>query len=171
MYEWSLRMQVVNEYILAQYERIYVMSITTVRKIQQVIVLSLWCVGSMVLSGCALLQPPDMPTPGGQTEGFPPTLSTLSVSPNPTLPGTIVNLTTSYRDPDADLQYGVAAVSVDGGKLSRIAFKTTYPSGILTVPLAVSHYSRASDVTIVLKIRDSSGNWSNPVSTVLSIRQ
>jgi hypothetical protein len=81
-----------------------------------------------------------------------------------------VNLSSSYVDPDADLQYGVAAVSVNGEDLSRIAFRSTYVSGVLSIPLPVSHYSRQSDVQITLRIRDSSGNWSNAVTTMLSIR-
>jgi hypothetical protein len=92
------------------------------------------------------------------------------VSPNPTHAGSIVNLNSSYVDPDADLQYGVAAVSVNGEDLSRIAFRSTYVSGVLSIPLPVSHYTRQSDVQITLRIRDSAGNWSNAVSTVLSIR-
>jgi hypothetical protein len=81
-----------------------------------------------------------------------------------------VNVTASYIDPDADLEYGVAAVSVNGGKLSRVAFRSTYISGVLTIPVPVSYYSRSSDVQLSLSIRDSAGNWSNSVSTVLSIR-
>ena len=94
----------------------------------------------------------------------------MSIAPNPAAPGSIVNISARFDDPDADLQYGVAAVSFDGGKLSRMAFRATYVSGILTIPIPVSHYSRPSDVRIALKIRDSSGNWSNAVSTVLAIR-
>jgi hypothetical protein len=108
--------------------------------------------------------------PSKQGPGSPPTLSNLSVSPNPTQAGSIVNLTMSYVDPNADLQFGVAAVSVDGGNLSRIAFQSTYISGILTIPVPVSYYSRSSNVQISIKVRDSAGNWSNTVSTVLSIR-
>jgi hypothetical protein len=126
----------------------------------------LCCIGVVFLSGCAGVQTPG----GGQGYGIPPSLSGLAISPNPTYAGNIVNLTTSYIDPDADLHFGVAAVSVDGGGLSRIAFRSTYPSGILSIPFVVSYYSRPSDVRISLKIRDSYGNWSNPVSTVLSIR-
>lgn len=141
------------------------------RKIRQITLLVCVCVlGTMFFSGCTWFQSPGTPAHGGQGPGTPPTLSNLAVSPNPTYPGSIVNLTTMYADPDADLQSGVAAVSVNGGALSRIAFRTTYPSGTLTIPLAVSYYSRTSSVTIVLKIRDSSGNWSNAVSTVLSIQ-
>ena len=135
------------------------------------VVLWIGCIGIMLVHGCAWL-----PVPGGGNSpgypgpGTPPALSELSVSPNPTYAGSIVNLSSSYIDPDADLQYGVAAVSIDGGSLSRIAFRSTYVSGVLTIPLPVSHYSRQSDVQITLRIRDSSGNWSNSVSTVLSIR-
>jgi hypothetical protein len=127
------------------------------------------CVGMLMLAGCAW-----SPLPGGGSSypgpGTAPVLSGLSISPNPASPGSIVNLSSSYVDPDADLQYGVAAVSVNGENLSRIAFRSTYVSGILSIPLPVSHYSRQSDVQITLRIRDSSGNWSNAVSTMLSIR-
>ena len=126
--------------------------------------------GMALFSGCGLYQFPGGASPGKLGPGTPPRLSDLSVSPNPTHPGSIVNLTASYVDPDADLEYGVAAVSVDGGKLSRIAFRSTFISGILTIPVPVSYYSRSSNVQISLTIRDSAGNWSNAVSTVLSIR-
>jgi hypothetical protein len=79
-------------------------------------------------------------------------------------------LNVSYNDPEGDLQYGVAAVTIDGGALSRISFRSTYVSGVLTIPLAVSHYSRPADMQVLLKIRDSAGNWSNAVSTTLSVR-
>jgi hypothetical protein len=123
-----------------------------------------------LFSGCAMYQSPGGSSPGGLGLGSPPTLSSVSVSPNPTYPGSIVNLTAAYMDPDADLEYGVAAISVNGGKLSRIAFRSTYISGILTIPIPVSYYSRSSNVQISLSIRDSSGNWSNTISTVLAIR-
>lgn len=141
------------------------------RRVLQIVVYMGLCSLEMALfSGCSLSQYPGGSSSGGQGAGSPPTLSNLSVSPNPTYPGSIVNVTVSYIDPDADLEYGVAAVSVDGGKLSRIAFRSTYISGILTIPVPVSYYSRASNVQILLTIRDSAGNWSNTVSTVLSIR-
>jgi hypothetical protein len=130
----------------------------------------IWCLGMVFLAGCGMYQGPETPSPGNQGAGSPPTLSNMSVSPNPAQAGSIVNVTASFVDPDADLEYGVAAVSVGGGSLSRIAFRSTYVSGILTIPIPVSHYSRPSDVQIALKIRDSAGNWSNAVSTVLSIR-
>ncbi len=130
------------------------------------------CLGIMSLAGCTGFLSSQVPYPGagGQGGTIAPTLSNLAVSPNPASSGTIVNLTVTYTDPDADLHFGIAAVSVDGGKLSRIAFRSTYQSGILRIPLAISHYSRPSNAAIVLKIRDSAGNWSNAVSTVLSIR-
>jgi len=141
------------------------------RKILQVILyVCMCCLGTAFFSGCARYQFPGSPSPGKLRPGSPPTLSNASVSPNPTHPGSIVNLTMSYVDPDADLEYGVAAISVNGGKLSRVAFRSTYVSGILTIPVPVSYYSRSSDVQISLRIRDSAGNWSNSVSTVLSIR-
>lgn len=134
------------------------------------VVFCMGCIGMMMLVGCAW-----SPFPGGVSPGYPgpgtaPMLSGLSISPNPACPGSIVNLSSSYVDRDADLQYGVAAVSVNGEDLSRIAFRSTYVSGVLSIPLPVSHYSRQSDVQITLRIRDSSGNWSNAVTTMLSIR-
>lgn len=132
--------------------------------------LFLCCLIALVVYGCAGINLPGTSPSTGQTTGTSPTLSNLTVSPNPTNVGSIINLSTMYLDPDADLGFGVAAVSVDGKSLSRIAFRTTYPSGMLTIPMAVNYYSRPSDVRISLKIRDSSGNWSNVVSTVLSIR-
>ena len=141
------------------------------RGIRQVIFcVCVCCIGIGLLSGCAGVQMPGTPVPGGQGYGTPPSLSNLTVSPNPTHAGNIVNLTTTFVDPDADLHFGVAAVSVNGGKLSRIAFRSTYLSGTLTIPFVVSYYNRPSNIRISLKIRDSYGNWSNAVSTVLSIR-
>lgn len=130
----------------------------------------LCCLVALAVCGCSRINLPGTSPSTGQTSGTSPTLSNLTISPNPTYVGNIVNLTTAYLDPDADLGFGVAAVSVDGKSLSRIAFRTTYPSGMLTIPMAVNYYSRPSDVSISLKIRDSSGNWSNAVSAVLSIR-
>ncbi|GAK60385.1 hypothetical protein U27_00276 [Candidatus Vecturithrix granuli] len=130
----------------------------------------LCCLIALAVCGCTGIGLPGTSPSTGQTSGTAPTLSNLTISPNPTNVGNIINLTAMYLDPDADLGFGVAAVSVDGESLSRIAFRTTYPSGMLTIPMAVNYYSRPSDVRISLKIRDSSGNWSNAVSTVLSIR-
>jgi hypothetical protein len=130
------------------------------------------CLGIVVLSGCAVYDyignlPGETQQPGN---GRAPTLSKLSVSPNPTCGGSVVNLTAAYIDPDADLEFGTAAVFVNGEHLSRVAFRATYVSGTLTIPLAVSYYTRPSDLQLTLMIRDSAGNWSNSVSTNLSIR-
>lgn len=130
----------------------------------------LGCIGILLVSGCAWSLVPGGTPPAYGGPGTPPALSGLSVSPNPTSAGSIVNLSCSYVDPDADLHYGVAAVTVDGANLSRIAFRSPYVSGVLTIPVPVSHYSRQADVQITVRIRDSSGNWSNPVTTLLSIR-
>lgn len=131
-------------------------------------------IGMIMFSGCMAYQYPGQPTPSpGPIPGYsstPPTLSNPSVSPNPASAGSIVNLSVSYVDPEGDLQYGVAAVSVNGGDISRISFRSTYVSGVLTIPLAVSHFSRPSNLQILLKVRDSAGNWSNAVSTTLSVR-
>lgn len=132
--------------------------------------IALCCLIVLLFSGCTTINFPGTTPSPGQGPGRAPTLSNLTISPNPTVGGRVVHLSTSYLDPDADLEFGVAAVSVNGGKLSRIAFRATYPSGILTIPMIVNYYSRPSDLQISLKIRDSSGNWSNAVSTVLSIR-
>ena len=141
------------------------------RKIRRFVVFGcLICLGMMIVSGCSRFPFPGGGKPGYNGAGSTPTLSGLSVSPNPTVPGSIVNLTTSYVDADADLQYGVAAVSVDGENLSRIAFRATYVSGWLTIPVPVSYYHRQEDVRITLRIRDSAGNWSNAVTTTLAIR-
>lgn len=128
------------------------------------------CLIVLLFSGCTNMNLPGTAPSTGSGYGTPPTLSNFTISPNPTNTGNIVNLNTTYLDPDADLEFGVAAVSVNGGSLSRIAFRATYPSGILTIPMVVNYYSRPSDMQISLKIRDSSGNWSNAVSTTLSIR-
>jgi hypothetical protein len=141
------------------------------RRILQVMLYGwMWCLGMAFFSGCAMYPSSGGYSPGRIGPGSPPTLSNVYVSPNPTYPGSIVNIMASYVDPDADLEYGVAAVSVNGGKLSRVAFRSTYLSGILTIPVPVSYYSRSSNVQISLSIRDTAGNWSNTVSTVLSIR-
>lgn len=130
----------------------------------------LW-IGLVAMAGCVTYQLPG----GGGTGQQPgtlraPTLSNLTVAPNPATAGSIVNLRTSYIDADGDLYYGVAAVAVNGAELSHISFRSNYTSGILTIPLPISYYTRPSDVQLTLRIRDSSGNWSNPLTTVLSIR-
>ena len=141
------------------------------RRVLQIMAYVCLCsLGMALFSGCGLYQYPGGTSPGLRGSGSPPTLSNVLVSPNPTHPGSIVNIMASYVDPDADLEYGVAAVSVNGGKLSRVAFRSTFISGILTIPVPVSYYSRSSNVQLSLSIRDTAGNWSNTVSTVLSIR-
>lgn len=130
----------------------------------------LW-IGLVAVVGCVSYQ-----LPGGGSAGQPPVtsrppiLSNLTIAPNPAAAGTIVNLTAAYVDADGDLQYGVAAVAVNSTELSQISFRSNYASGILTIPIPVSYYTRPSDVQITLRIRDSSGNWSNPLTTMLSIR-
>ena len=130
----------------------------------------LCCLGIAFLSGCTKGQAPEAPPSGGQLYGTPPTLSSLTISPNPTSAGNIVHLSTTYIDPDADLHRGFAAISVNGENLSRIDFRATDQFGTLTLPFTVSHYIRPSDVNISLKIQDTQGNWSNAVSAVLSVR-
>ena len=103
--------------------------------------------------------------------GTAPSVSGLSASPNPATSGSLIQLNTNYVDPDSDFQAGLAAVSIDGGDPQTIAFRATYPSGILTLPLSISPYSRPSDLRISLKIRDDAGNWSNAVSMTLRIRE
>ena len=132
--------------------------------------IALCCLIVLLFAGCTSMNLPGTSPSPGQGYGTAPTLSGFTISPNPTYAGYIVNLSTTYLDPDADLEFGVAAISVNGGSLSRIAFRASYPSGILTIPMVVNYYSRPSDLQISLKIRDSSGNWSNAVSTILSVR-
>ncbi|MCP4399157.1 MAG: hypothetical protein GY801_17885, partial [bacterium] len=103
--------------------------------------------------------------------GTAPTLSGLSASPNPAESGSVIQLHTTYMDPESDLRSGLAAISVDGENLSSIAFRATYPSGELTLPFVISFYSRPSDLHISLKIRDDAGNWSNAVSKTIFIRE
>jgi hypothetical protein len=129
--------------------------------------------GLLLLCGCALFLPgmfypnqPQVPQPQQHS----PMLNSLSVSPNPVCAGSIVNLTAAYTDASGDLSSGVAAVAINGANLSQIAFRSTYTSGILTVPLPISYYSRPSDIQITLRIRDNAGNWSNSVATTLAIR-
>lgn len=130
-----------------------------------------WCLAMACVAGCISYKIPGSTVPGQQMNPTrPPTISNIAISPNPTRAGSIVNLTVAYVDPEGDLQFGVAAVSVDGGPLSQIAFRSTYISGILTIPIPVSYYSRPADMQITIKIRDSAGNWSNALSTRLSVR-
>jgi hypothetical protein len=141
------------------------------RILRMMLSLVMCCLGIALLSACTMSPYySGYPAASNQSTGSAPTLSNMSVAPNPAAPGSIVNISATFVDPDADLQYGVAAVSFDGGKLSRMSFRATYVSGILTIPVPVSYYSRPSDVRLALQIRDSAGNWSNAVSTVLSIR-
>ncbi|GAK52487.1 hypothetical protein U14_03738 [Candidatus Moduliflexus flocculans] len=98
-----------------------------------------------------------------------PTLSTVSASPNPTVAGKPIILTAKYDDPEADLQQGLAAISINGAKPLTIAFRTVYPSGLLTLSVPITPYARASNLNMALKIRDDAGNWSNLVSTVVTV--
>lgn len=134
----------------------------------------IFCLGFyslMLLTLSACIHQPSQ-EPSAQTDnGTAPTLSGLSASPNPTKSGRVIQLHTNYVDPDSDLHSGLAAISIDGGNLSSIAFRATYPSGLLTLPLPISAYSRSSDLHISLKVRDDAGNWSNAVSMTLFVRE
>lgn len=144
---------------------------TTTRKLLCVYAyIGIFYVSIVLFPGCSSSRLAEDPAMGQQGYGNAPTLSNLSASPNPTRNGNIVTLTTNYVDPEADLHSGLAAISVNGENLSSVAFRAVYPSGILTMPFTVSHYTRQSDISISLKIRDDAGNWSNAVSTVLSVR-
>lgn len=131
-----------------------------------------------MLSGCAWMQEQYSGVHAkltGDTENVAPptntapTLSTLSASPNPTVAGKPIVLTVKYEDPEADLQQGLAAISINGAKPLAIAFRTVYPSGLLTLSVPITPYARASNLNMVLKIRDDAGNWSNLVSTVVTV--
>ena len=126
----------------------------------------------VILSGCAdiktqLGQEPENVVPPTNTA---PTLSTLSASPNPVGAGKSVILTAKYADLEADLQQGLGAISIDGAEPIAISFRTVYPSGLLTFSVPISSYARASDLKMALKIRDDAGNWSNLVSTVVTVK-
>ena len=126
---------------------------------------------AIVLSGCThikqqLGQEPENAAPPTNTA---PTLSTLSASPNPAAAGKSVILTAKYDDLEADLQQGLAAISINGAEPITIGFRTAYPSGLLTLSVPISSYARASDLSLKLKIRDDAGNWSNLVSTVVTV--
>lgn len=101
--------------------------------------------------------------------GTPPTLSKASVSPNPAAAGNLVTLTANYSDPDADLRSGLAIVLLNGQEMPPISFRTLYSSGIVTLPVPISSYARASQMFVTLKIRDDCGNWSNAVSAVFAV--
>ena len=125
----------------------------------------------VILSGCAdiktqLGQEPENVAPLTNTA---PTLSTLSASPNPVSAGKSVILTAKYADREADLQQGLGAISIDGAEPIAISFRTIYPSGLLTFSVPISSYARASGLNMALKIRDDAGNWSNLVSTVVTV--
>jgi hypothetical protein len=124
----------------------------------------------MLLTLSACIHQPSQDSSAQVDYGTAPSLSGLSASPNPATGGSIIQLNTTYVDPDSDLHSGLAAVSIDDGDVSRIAFRATYPSGVLTLPLSISPYSRPSDLRISLKIRDDAGNWSNAVSMTLLVR-
>ena len=98
-----------------------------------------------------------------------PTLLTLSASPNPVAAGKPVILTAKYDDLEADLTQGLAAVSINGAEPMTLAFRAVYPSGLLTLSVPITSYARASDLNMKLKIRDDAGNWSNLVSTVVTV--
>jgi hypothetical protein len=146
------------------------MKTTTRKRLCAYSSIGIFCVSLVLFSGCSSSRLSEDPSMAQQGYGNAPTLSNLSASPNPTSHGNIVTLTTNYVDPEADLHSGLAAISVNGENLSSTTFRAVYPSGILSIPFTVSHYTRQSDISISLKIRDDAGNWSNAVSTVLSVR-
>ena len=124
-------------------------------------------------SGCAWVHDRvsknDSDERGIVTQRTPPTLSQVFVTPNPATAGNLVTLTAKYSDPDADLQSGLAIVLLNGQEMPPISFRTLYSSGLLTLPVPISTYARASQMFVTLKIRDDSGNWSNAVSAVFAV--
>ena len=131
-----------------------------------------------LLNGCAwfqeeftnvrasLLEEPENVAPPTNTA---PTLAALSASPNPVGAGKSVVLTAKYEDREADLQQGLGAISIDGAEPLAISFRAIYPSGLLTFSVPISSYARASSLKMALKVRDDAGNWSNLVSTVVTV--
>ncbi len=113
-----------------------------------------------------LAEEPDDVAPKTNTA---PALSKLTASPNPAIAGKAVTLTAKYGDPEADLLQGLAAISINGAEPITMAFRSTYPSGLLTLSVPISSFARASDLRMALKICDDSGNWSNLVSTVVTV--
>ncbi len=130
------------------------------------------------LSGCAqfqeqyawvrtqLAEEPEDAAPKTNTA---PVISDLVASPNPAVAGKTVTLTVKYEDREADLLQGLAAISINGAEPITMAFRSTYPSGLLTLSVPISSFARASDLRMALKVRDDSGNWSNLVSTVVTV--
>ncbi|PIE33946.1 hypothetical protein CSA56_09680, partial [candidate division KSB3 bacterium] len=108
------------------------------------------CLGGLLtlfISGCSMYRH-EQPERKELDYGTPPEIFGLTITPNPASPGTTASITVNYVDPNSDLASGLAAVSIDGGRLSSIAFRATYPSGILTLPFVVSHYTRQSDMRV-----------------------
>ena len=141
------------------------------RQKQQYINLRLSLCSLMLFMLSACIHQPSPESMQQADPGTAPTLSGLSASPNPAKSGSVIQFQTNYVDPDSDLHSGIAAISINGGELSSIAFRSTYPSGVLTLPFNISPYSRPSDLHISLKIRDDAGNWSNAVSMTLLVRE
>ena len=93
-----------------------------------------------ILSGCThikqqLGQEPENAAPKTNTA---PTLLTLSTSTNPKKSSKTLLLTAKYEDLEADLQQGLAAVSINGTEPLTIAFRTVYPSGLLTLSIPIT---------------------------------
>ncbi|MCP4396067.1 MAG: hypothetical protein GY801_01980, partial [bacterium] len=86
----------------------------TRRNTQQFISICLSLCSLMVFTLSACTHQPSQEASAQADYGTAPTLSGLSASPNPAESGSVIQLHTTYMDPESDLRSGLAAISVDG---------------------------------------------------------
>jgi hypothetical protein len=101
---------------------------------------------------------------------YPPSLSGLTISPNPVSPGSFVTLSTSVSSSDRNKISGTAYISVtNGSSLSPISFRTD-EFGELNLSIPINHFTpRGTSIEVIMYVKDSHGNKSNIVSTILDV--
>ncbi len=121
-----------------------------------------------ILYGCGLRVPLLYSPPSVVA---PPSLSSLTITPNPASPGQIVTLTTDYTPGSERITSGTIYIFITNGpSLSPISFRVNGAPKTLHIPVPVNSFTpRSSQLEINLYVKDAGGT-SNTVSTVLDIQ-
>lgn len=120
------------------------------------------------LYGCGLRGPFPYSSP---SMAAPPSLSSLTITPNPASPGQIVTLTTDYTPGSERITSGTIHIFIsDGPSLSPISFRVNGTSRTLNIHIPVNSFtSRPSQLEVNLYVKDA-GGISNTVSAILDIQ-
>ncbi|HWP48265.1 MAG TPA: hypothetical protein VNM22_13965 [Candidatus Limnocylindrales bacterium] len=121
-----------------------------------------------ILYGCGLRGPLPYSPP---SVAAPPSLSSLTITPNPASPGQIVTLTTDYTPGSERITSGTIHIFITNGpSLSPISFRVNGAPKTLHIPVPVNSFTpRSSQLEVNLYVKDAGGT-SNIVSAVLDIQ-